>query len=282
MMPMGDGQKARVVRPAIFCCQEVGCGREFEGSTSEFMGVRLPLVCPACRNQKLVEFEAHEVLLKERSRVYRRQEWLQQQIPRRYWEKTLDNFDPSDGQNQMRVDAFRNYAAGFPVNGLPHGYKSLLITRDINGVGKTHLACGVLRRIIERHPDPASDGSPFQFWPAMSIKTRLQAAQRFGSTETQEQFYNHFARVRLLVIDDVGKEMVGSDYDSAFLKEMYFGIINGRYNHDLPIILTANLGFAPLPGTNVALPDLMGLAAVSRLMEMTGGIEYLIEGNDRR
>ena len=283
MTPMDGQPKARVVRPAIVQCQEPGCANEFEERAPTFMGVRTSSpYCPACRNRKVAELDQHEAAIKDRSRAYRRQEWAHQQVPRRYWEKTLDNFDASDGENQRRVEDFRVYMASFPVDEPPHGFRSLLIARDINGVGKTHLACAILGGIIERHPDPASEGSPFQFWSAMAIKARLQAAQRFSATETTEQVYNHFSRVRLLVVDDVGKEMVGSDYDSAFLKEMYFGIINGRYNNDLPMVLTANLGFQPWEGSNISLTDLMGSAAVSRLMEMAGGIQYVIEGKDRR
>jgi DNA replication protein DnaC len=283
MTPIGDdGRKARVVRPAIVRCLEPECGREFEERASEFMGFRFPTFCPECRNKKVIDFNLHEAAVKARSKAYRRQEWWRAQIPQRFWEKTLDSFDPSDGQNAAKVEAFRKYVETFPMDRSPHGFPSLLITRDVKGVGKTHLACGILREIIDRHPDPVSEGSPFQFWPAMSIKVRLQAAQRFSSTETTEQVYNHLSRVRLLVIDDVGQEMVGSEYDSTFLKEMYFGIVNGRYNNNLPMVITANLGFTPWEGSNITLTDLMGSAAVSRLMEMTGGIQYVVEGLDRR
>jgi DNA replication protein DnaC len=246
------------------------------------MGLRFPAICPECRNKKAAEFDLQQAETREKSRAYRRQEWLDRQIPPRFREKTLATFDPSDGDNLVKVMAFSEYASTFPVDRPPHGFRSLLITRDIKGVGKTHLACGILRRIIERHPAPVSEGSPFQFWSAMSIKVRVQAAQRFSASETAEQVYNHFSRVRLLVIDDVGQDMVGSEYDSAFLREMYFGIINGRYNNDLPVVLTANLGFSPWEGSNISLTDLMGSGAVSRLMEMTGGTQYVIEGKDRR
>ena len=96
-----------------------------------------------------------------------------------------------------------------------------------------------------------------------------------------EEVYRDFATVRLLLIDDVGKEKLDGA-DTAFIQEAYFTIINERYNANLPIILTSNLNFDPWVPGGLCLENIMGRAAVSRLMEMTLGTAYIIEGEDRR
>ena len=281
MRQIGDGGNSRIVRPAIVRCLEPGCGKEFEERVPSFMGFRYAIICPECRDRKAAEFDTHERTLREHSRAYRRQEWINQQVPFKYSENSFADFDASDGDNLNKVGKLQDYAVNFPVDERPLGYPSVLITRNINGVGKTHLACALLKAIIQRHADPTDQMCPYQFWPAPNIKIKLQGAQRYGSAETPEQVYTQFTRVRLLVIDDVGKEKL-TEYDAGFLQEMYFGIINGRYNNGLPVVLTANLGFKPWPGSDIDLRDLVGSATVSRLMEMTGGIQYVIDGKDRR
>ena len=86
----------------------------------------------------------------------------------------------------------------------------------------------------------------------------------------------------LLVLDDVGKEQL-TGAEATFSHEMYYNIINTRYNADLPLVITTNLNFSPWRNDGGPdLVDLMGPGAVSRLVEMTGGQVYIIDGEDRR
>ena len=193
--------------------------------------------------------------------------------------KDFTNFDLSG--NEDPVSQLREYAETFPVDRRPKGAQSTLIVRDINGVGKTHLTCAILHTIIDRSTEIDREVCPYQFWPIYRIKQRLLDAQRFNGSETVAQVYADFASMWLLVIDDVGKDLP-SGYEAAAAYEMYFTIINERYNAQLPVIISSNLAFAPWAPEGLCLQDLMGKACASRLMEMTGGVEYVIAGDDRR
>ena len=152
-----------------------------------------------------------------------------------------------------------------------------------NGVGKTMLASLILGTLIDRYPDMGREVCPYQFWSVNSIRMRLKAAERFGGRETVEDVYRDFTTMWLLIIDDVGKEQLGAGVASdAFSSEMYFNIIDQRYNHQLPLIMTSNLDFHPWNDGETSLVDLMGRASVSRLVEMTDGDTVVIEGSDRR
>jgi len=270
------------VRPRIILvCED--CEAEYEGFT--FVG-NFSRYCRDCNGKRLKLLEMEQAEMREKSLEYRRYEWLsdsERGIPRKFLGLNWENFrfDWGGGNNRNKVQQLKEYAAGFPVKRMPFGAESLLITREVNGVGKTMLACLVLQDIVHRFEETGREKCPFQFWPVGRVKHRLRAAERFGGAESVADVYRDFATMWLLVLDDVGKEKL-EGADAAFSYEMYYTIINERYNAQLPIILTSNLNFEPCSPQGLSLADLMGRAGVSRLMEMTRGTAYVIEGEDRR
>ena len=277
---MQDGRSS-IVR-VIRLCQD--CGEEYESPV--FMGLEARKYCSTCREKRRRLFEVEQKETRERSLEYHRQEWISDPvrgIPRRYRELAWEDFlyDRGGEKNREKVALFREYADTFPVEGMPYGTKSLLIARDVNGVGKTMLASLIDKTIIYRYDETGRERCPFQFWTVDDVKLRLRSADRYGSIETQEDVYRDFGTMRLLVLHDVGKErMAGADV--GFTYEMYFNILNRRYNNELPVILTSNLMFEPWVPNGPTLTDLMGRAGVLRLMDMTEGKAYVIEGEDRR
>ena len=81
------------------------------------------------------------------------------------------------------------------------------------------------------------------------------------------------SNLRLLVLDEVGKEK-----PSAHTREVYFYIIDERLKWGLPVLVTSNL---PLEGEG-SLEELMGAAAVSRLIGMCQGNCFELRGEDFR
>jgi len=260
------------------------CGEDYDAQL--FMGEVTSKRCDGCSNKRARALEIVRLQRDEKTLEYRRQEWLSAAvggIPRRYRDVTWEDFKYDQGGegNRGKVAALREYAETFPAAGWPFGTKSLVIARDVNGVGKTMLGCLILREIIMRYEGSGWERAPFQFWPSDAVKFRLKAAERFGGGESVEDVYRDFASMSLLVLDDVGKEkLVGADAAQSY--EMYFNILNTRYNEQLPVILTSNLKYEPWEPDGMSLVDLMGRAGVSRLMEMTEGAIYIIEGPDRR
>ena len=91
--------------------------------------------------------------------------------------------------------------------------------------------------------------------------------------ETEEMVYQQLRGVRLLVLDDVGKEK-----PSAHTREVYFYVVDERLKLGLPVLITSNL---PLNGTD-SLEELVGRATVSRIVGMCQGNCFELKGDDFR
>jgi DNA replication protein DnaC len=232
---------------AIQPCLE--CDREFESEL--YMGKVFSLYRSNCREAKAMLLRLDQAEKHQRRLEHRRKEWLESPggIPQKYrgmnWEDF--RFDRGGERNRIKVQQLRQYAANFPIeDGTPDNPNprkdtdSVLITRDVPGVGKTTLSCLILQDIINRYNNIARELPPFQFWTSGDIRLRLKSAQRFGSNQTEEEVYAHLTTIPLLVIDDVGKETI-TGADAANNYEMYFTLINKRYSYQLPVIITSNL-----------------------------------------
>lgn len=154
----------------------------------------------------------------------------------------------------------------------PEAAGSLLIT-GTTGTGKTHQAYGALRRIAEAGPDR---------YEVIAITTAdLYGALRpTGSSGSTEHELRRFARVPLLLLDDLGSAKA-----TEWTEEVTYRLINERYNQCRPTIFTSNLpARAPIDGHGrPAGPDLasaLGERIVSRLAEMTTVVP--MTGTDRR
>ena len=265
-------------------CATEGCGNVLE--SRNLAGLAVMKFCNPCRDRGLRELQEDAARRQAASQEYQRKEYIRDStrgIPRRFWESDWRDFEFDRGGegNRVRVRALYEYAKNFPVDTMPHGHPSVLLASPMNGVGKTMLASLVLKTILERYEEMGRNRSPFQFWASSRVKMRLRSAQRFDSPETMEQVYAELTNIPLLILDDVGKEQLEGG-DAGFTYEMYWNLIDNRYNRELPVVLTSNLDFHPWEQDEPCLVDLMGRAAVSRLAEMTNDHVYIIEGEDRR
>lgn len=262
------------------------CGQEFNAKAAlavqAFTRVRQPLFCAPCRAKRVRQDQLELTRRHDVTLAYWRHQWVNNSgIPFAYLSKGFDHFDTTG--NEERVELVKAYAEAFPTDRRPTGYPSLVITSRNNGVGKTHLSCTMLQSIIGGFAELAWERPPFRFLTAPALKHRIQDAQRFSSKETLTDVYGELASLWLLVLDDVSKEKL-SGADSGLMSEIYFSIINDRYNAGLPMVLTSNLGFEPWEPGGLSLEDVIGWAACSRLKEMTGspGKQLVIVGEDRR
>ena len=259
------------------------CGNRF--TRNSFMGYALQKYCPPCGEKRAASFEADRLVARAQSLAFMRREFKENPdwgIPQRYWANTWEHFrfDQGGESNRSVVEKLQQYAQEFPVTAPAAGTESVVLASPNNGVGKTMLAGLMLADIIGRF-DQHREKCPFQFWSAGRIRQRLATAERFGSSETVEDVYRDLSSVWLLILDDVGKEHADGRA-GAQLYEMYFNILDARYNRNLPIVITSNLGPTPWEPGGLSLVDLMGRASVSRLSEMTGRVFHRIAGEDRR
>lgn len=165
----------------------------------------------------------------------------------RFWSRTFDRFTVKDF-NRRAYESARNYASTFIQS------RRWLILSGPVGVGKTHLAVAVLLDAIGRNLEPL-------YCPVVDMLARHRAS--FQTEDTMD----YDTRLRdndLLVLDDLGKER-----DDEKAKEFLFGIINGRYEGDMPTIITTNLDGEGIK-RRYGMPILSRLSEVGEIVVMTG------------
>lgn len=117
------------------------------------------------------------------------------------------------------------------------------------GTGKTHLAVAILR-------ETAESGIPGMFVvvPDLLGKMRASFDRKDGKAD---EIVTTAKNAPLLVLDDLGAENPRS-----WVVELVYVLINHRYEHMLPTVITTNCGGRELEAT-------FGRRIVSRLAEMT-------------
>ncbi|WP_407288259.1 ATP-binding protein [Streptomyces sp. BP-8] len=152
-------------------------------------------------------------------------------------------------------------AAGRPgpsgAPGIDEG-PSLLIVGP-TGTGKTHQAYGAIRTLL-------SAGVRLR-WEAVTAAD-LYARLRPRSGHDAERDLQTLARCPLLLLDDLGAAK-----NSEWTEELTYRLINHRYEHMRPTLITTNL---PTDALRTALGDRIS----SRLAEMTERV--ILTGPDRR
>ena len=100
------------------------------------------------------------------------------------------------------------------LSAIPQGYHSLVLYSDHSwGVGKTHLACSIGHRILDRWQGERVGRSLVLFVSEPDIYTRIQATyghpleERYRH-ETEADIIRQLTSASLLIIDDVGKRRV--------------------------------------------------------------------------
>ena len=196
-------------------------------------------------------------------------------IPDKYRTATLHSFRVDRPGNMKKAkDVCQEYADGFPLDYLRYkkergAYRSLILfSTDVWGIGKTHLVCAIMHRILDRWNGERT-GCPVLFISEPELYRRIQATYNYTQEEkkyreSEEEIMNGLLYTPLLVLDDVGKEQ---RTDARFVQRTLFAIINGRYNNLRPIVLTSNMSAKQL---ELYLGNSGEQASFDRLFEMTG------------
>ena len=116
------------------------------------------------------------------------------------------------------------YSASLPRGGVGSpGFERGLVLQGKVGRGKTYSACAVLLDHIEDYP--------VRFATMQGILRDIQGA--FNGVEKMNDVMGRYRNVRLLVIDDFGKEQ-----PTKWSLPVMFEIIDGRYSQCKPTIFT--------------------------------------------
>ena len=189
-------------------------------------------------------------------------------IQPRYRNCELDNLliYPNERLNRAFNKA-TEFAEAFPVVD-----KGLCLIGP-HGIGKTHLAVGVLKHAIRR---TCARGL---FYDTTDLLRLIRSTYSPDVRAAEMDVLRPVMEVELLVLDDIGKEK-----NSEWVEETMNLIVNTRYNQQRPTIFTTNYKNTPDDSHDVddfaTLRLRVGSRIHSRLHEMCDFLEY--EGADYR
>ena len=174
-----------------------------------------------------------------------KKERYQRQVPERYWSESIDTYK-TDTEERRKAKA---KAESF-IQAVKCGEFQTLVFLGTVGTGKTHLASGIVYEC----------GGFYRLAPA--IVEEIRRAKSFNAKETEAEILDGYGRVSLLVIDEIGRGVAGTDE-----QYMLYQIINERYNRRKPTVLISNQ-------TKRDFLNYIGIAAADRLTESAKTVEF--------
>lgn len=184
-------------------------------------------------------------------------------IPRRYRHCELENFEQSYDSLREAYRKARAFVEAFPV--VERG----LLLRGQHGVGKTHLAVGILKAVIRTR------GARAYFYETRELLKLVRDTYSPGGEETEMGVLRPVLEADLLVLDDLGAEKT-----SEWVQETLGLVVNTRYSEHRPTIFTTNLHDGPDSTDPHSMIVRLGARIRSRLFEMCDWVH--LQGIDAR
>ena len=185
------------------------------------------------------------------------------QVPSRYERASFDTFAlPGQRENPVANENLSKVMLDAKVYAEQHPFteKLGLLFLGPPGVGKTHLAVAVLKRLVER-------GFECVFLDYQALLDRIRRGYDPACGASAKEAYQAALDTEVVLLDDLGAHRV-----TDWVSDTVFGIINHRYNAKKATLVTTNLpdrDFAPSPNlTRDTLAERIGPSARSRLFEM--------------
>ena len=203
----------------------------------------------------------------------------QARIPQRYAHCTLDSYDTHFPSSNRTLEAALMKARGF-VNAYPSGTSGngILMNGSI-GVGKTHLAVGMLQALIQER------GAKGLFYDYRDLLKQVQNSYNRSVDVTELEILQPVFDAEVLVLDELG-----ASKPTDWVWDTVAHILNTRYNDRRTTIITTNYPNRPPLGADEngprlavreeTLGDRIGERMRSRLQEMCVVVE--MTGEDFR
>jgi DNA replication protein DnaC len=190
-------------------------------------------VCSVCEGSglRVVQEDGRAVARPCECRIARRAERMLERahIPKRYEHCSLDSYESGfRGANETLADAqrqARRFVDGFPLETAGTG---LLLTGSI-GVGKTHLAVGMLKEII------AVRGVQGLFCDYRELLKEVQNSYNQNVSATELEVLRPVFDTEVLVLDELG-----ASKPTEWVWDTVAHILNARYNDRRTTIITTN------------------------------------------
>lgn len=209
----------------------------------------VPCLCK-CQNEQFEKDEKDKKELKRKMRINEIRDEAFQDGRMKSW-----TFKNDDRKNLELSKRMRNYAKNF--NEFQKNGRGLLLYGN-TGNGKTFMGCCVVNFLIDA-------GFTALVKNFNSISNELFSEQR------KDEYMERLNRVSILMLDDLDIER-----ESAYMNEVVYSVIDGRYRAKKPIIVTTNLSAAQMKNATTIEKQRI----YSRLMDMC--IPISVTGEDRR
>src|SRR5437879_6886972 len=198
-------------------------------------------VCPLCEGTgwKTVSAERDRRVTRCDCRLQARTRSLlaAARIPKRYEHCELSEFDTRFEGAHCSLEGVLLEARGF-VTEYPVENSGLLLIGPI-GVGKTHLAVGILKELI------LQKGIPCLFYDYRELLKQIQNSYNDSVKATELEVLRPVFETEVLVLDELGAVK-----PSEWVWDTVSLILNTRYNDNRTTIITTN--FADEPAASVA------------------------------
>jgi len=239
-------------------------------------------ICPICEGAGLRVMQrdgrqvAEDCECRVRERAARR--LRSAGIPRRYEHCTLESYETTFPSSHRSLGAAllraRKFVESYPLETAGTG---LLLTGSI-GVGKTHLAVGILQALV------AERGATGLFYDYRDLLKQVQNSYNPQVRETELEVLRPVFEAEVLVLDELGAAK-----PTDWVWDTVAHILNTRYNDRRTTIITTNYANLGPLGTEAGprgmvreetLGDRIGERMRSRLQEMCVVVE--MQGEDFR
>jgi DNA replication protein DnaC len=225
------------------------------------------MTCPLCHDTRWKSIEEDGV-----ERVVRCDCWrvdvagrqlADARIPPRFARAELGNFEHDMNTQRHAWQKANAFVDAFPV--VDRG----LLLYGPHGVGKTHLAIGILKACVR------SKGARAYFFETRELLRLVRDTYNRSVEETEMEVLKPLLDADLLVLDDLGAER-----SSEWVQETLGLVVNTRYNAKRPTVFTSNLVDVPDTTDPRSFIFQLGARTRSRLVEMCDWVE--IQGADIR
>ncbi|MGD9115785.1 MAG: ATP-binding protein [Dehalococcoidia bacterium] len=140
---------------------------------------------------------------------------------------TFDSFDPKrvNLPPEQRDNLKKAFDTALDFAKAPEGW---LVFMGVNGCGKTHLAAAIANYVLK-------EGRPVKFVVVPDLLDHLRSTFNPESPVSYDHLFEEVKNAPLLILDDMGKQST-----TPWAEEKLYQIINHRYNHQLPTVVTTN------------------------------------------
>lgn len=197
--------------------------------------------CPVCTEIKAKDEAAQAAVAKQKKFID------DIHIPRLFKDAGFKNYRVTDKKQERVFDRVQQYAV--EILDCKTAKAVNLVLAGTTGVGKTHLACAILRNAGDK-------GVRALYVSSANLIAEIRASWDYKTrTQFESEIIERYGNAPVLMIDDLGvNDMIKAD--------IWSDLFDKRYRQNLPTIITTNLGEA-------ALAEMIGDRAADRLLPKT-------------